>query len=1015
MSRSAWTRRLRLLSAALVAAAMGEAGMSLPAAAQAQPGAVNGAAPAGVVASAGPGYALVRWQPLPAASPARPVSYTVTASGAPPVTVPAAADRAQVTGLHAGHSYRFRVRANFAAGPGPTSAAANQGQAVVPAVGGQHLQAQDPRYTAMTEYHMLASSSPLPAAGSGVADAALSVAAAPGTPSGTSALAAAPSAGAQPRPEWMVQLPFEEPSPGAGITGVSGQPWTESTFASLASGGVTGVELNMSWDLVEPSEGQFAFGILGSYLQEAAAAHIKLVPIFWESVWPGNDPAWLNVPAELTSTGATAAEPAFWSATAFDAYRSYIESTIRFASHSPGYGGSYIDYGWLDAVWGPPPAGGGIAGYAAPDVEAFQQWLALKYKTIAALNSALGTGYASFSQVPAFVPGDPHFALYQQFRMDSYPIVMGRLLASIRQVTTQPLYIYFGGDLDDAGVLGNIPDNVFALAQRYHAAVNEDSASQTALAAMFGYLSQAYRVPLLNEWTPSPGSVPQLAQWLSHYTLEGGDRLGEDYFLYEGAGNEPAYFADTFPLYLSLHKSIGQVQGQLPGYRTGIMVGYDQVTEGAQPEGIPGGDAALGDYLDQYHPAAQVFTDLAVLDGKVSLSSFSTVVDWGNDLTSAGVSPGLAQQLQRFQQDGGTILSSPVLGSEAGAGSGTVPSQFTLTPKSANVETWVSQSPGRTWATAANIGSTDYSGQVSASPGTPAAGFSRCLSLAPGGLDELHSPQWLPPAPGMCASPLTLSVPPGQQTSLALTFQLATSAGAGPGSTATWTAAAPAGLTLSPSSGSVTAGRDGTADAAVTVSAASSLPAGYYQVMINGTAQNGAALPPAELLVAVAPAGSAPPVSVILGTQDTDNGLSLVQGVGDGNTTAGTFGGMSGVQTAPGAGDPNARYLYFQVAPYIAQDGTFQATFTVTYYDSAPSTWLVQYDSVSDGAYENASPAITLTGSDTWKTATITVDDAYFNEGENGGADFRLAAIAAGPGQTDNLIVHEVSVVLVPN
>lgn len=553
----------------------------------------------------------------------------------------------------------------------------------------------------------------------------------------------------------MVQLPFEEPTSGSTITGTSGTPWTSTTFQYLASLGLTGVELNMSWDLVEPEQNQFDLSLLRAYAQDAAQAGMVLIPIFWESVWPGNNPSWLDAPPELTSTGATAAEPAFWSATAYNAYAAYVTTVVRDLSGLPGYGGAYIDYGWLDAMWGPPPAGGGIAGYAQVDIEAWQNWLAARYHTIGQLNRVLGSSYSSFSAVPAFTPGQADFYLYEQFRIASYPILMSHLLAQVRHVTSKPLFIYFGGDMDDAAVLGNMPDQLFSLAKEFGAYVTLDDADHTPLADLFGYLSQAYGVPLLNEWTPGPGTPTEVAWWLGHYTLEGTYRLGEDYFIYEGSGHEPSFFDGTFSLYLSLHSSVAQVSGSLPTSSVGIMVGYDQVSQGLQTEGIPAGETPLAEYLDTVRPGAEVFTDQAVLDGAVRLSSFKEIVDWSDDLTTTGLSPALVQALARYQAQGGKIVEAPIQNGAPTPPSGSVPSAFDVSPASAQIETWSAVGTNGTWVTVANGedelpgvtlgGSTPYQGTVTV---LPPAGVGRStplsVNLAAAGLLEEKLPSGQP-------------------------------------------------------------------------------------------------------------------------------------------------------------------------------------------------------------------------------------------------------------------------------
>jgi len=456
-----------------------------------------------------------------------------------------------------------------------------------------------------------------------------------------------PAVAPQHTPHWMVQILFDKGT----------DPWTLSTFQKFAQEGITDVEINMDWDAVEPSPGVFNWSTLKTYLLYCQKTHLKLVPIFWEYGYAGNPPTWLPGGNEVTSTGALAPEPAFWSQRNIQDYAAYIGHTLSMMNQNPGFGGAYIDYGWLDAGYGPQSSG--IAGYAPQDVSEFHVWLGDRYHTITALNDQLGTDYASFSAVPAFIPGQAHFPLYEQFRTWSYGTLLGKVLKTAREATNQPLYIYYGGGMSDVGSLGNLPDVVFQLAKRYHAVVNMDTASHTAFDALFGSLSEAYGVPLLNEWTPVPGNLQELAQWLGQYPLEGQNRDGEDYYLYGGTGYQPTFEPATYPSYLSWHATLAKVKGQLPSYPVGIMVGYDQVLTNDLGAGITGGVGQLGSYIRTYRPAANVFTDLSVLDGAVSLNQFHTIIDWNGDLVSPNLNPQLKHDLDVFEQHGGTIIPGP--------------------------------------------------------------------------------------------------------------------------------------------------------------------------------------------------------------------------------------------------------------------------------------------------------------------------------------------------------------------
>ena len=459
-------------------------------------------------------------------------------------------------------------------------------------------------------------------------------------------------------PQWLVQILFDKGTEPQVVAGTA-QPWTLSTFQKFASEGITGVEINMDWAAVESSPGQFNWTTLQTYLQYCHETHLKLIPIFWEFGAPGNPPTWLQGGSEITSTGASAAEPAFWSQRAFDAYSTYVTQALTVMGKSPAFGGAYISYGWLDAGYGPTSSG--MAGYAPQDIAMFRQWLAQRYGSITAFNQAAGTAYTSFATVPAFVPGQSHFSIFQQFRIWSYKTLLGRVLGLARKATPAPLYIYYGGGMSVVGQFGNLPDDVFQLAQEYHAAVTMDTAVHTGFDALFGFLSQSYKVPVLNEWTPAPGSSGQrqLAQWLGQYPLEGSYGAGEDYYKYQGTGQQQSYFADTYPNYLAWHSVLDQIRGGQPSYKMGIMLGYDQVLHNNSGTGISGGLSSLSSYLRASRAAANVFSDLSVLNGAVSLSQFHTIIDWNNDLQAPNLNPRLLADLKAFQASGGTIIPGP--------------------------------------------------------------------------------------------------------------------------------------------------------------------------------------------------------------------------------------------------------------------------------------------------------------------------------------------------------------------
>jgi hypothetical protein len=493
-------------------------------------------------------------------------------------------------------------------------------------------------------------------------------------------------------------------------------PWGLTTFRQLASEGITGVEINMNWLAVEPEPGRFNFRTLNTYLHDCQETGLQLVPIFWEYGYSGNPPPWLPGGPEILSDGQRGQEPAFWSKRAFHDYMTYIQKTIKDMSQSPAYGGSYIDYGWLDAGYGP----NGWAGYAPQDILEFHRWLARQYGTIDTFDKATRTTYKTFADVPAFSPGQPLFFVHEQFRLWSYQTLLGRLLADVRQVTKKPLYIYYGGGIANDSQLGNVPDNVFAVAKQYHAAVNMDTDSHTSFAALFGFLSQAYHVPLLTEWTPVPGSPEQLAQWLGQYPLEGRFRDGADYYLYGGPGDQPSYEPATYPLYVRWHKALSEVQGSLPQYDIGIMLGYDQEYYLNNATGLPGDLSTLGYYLRVLRPAANVFSDLSVLDGAVNLSHFKVIVDWNSDLKASMLNPRLARMLHAFVARGGKVIPGPSLANPNPSAPMSVaqeefprlPAEFVLSPASAEIDTFASVASDKAFIVLSNTGNLAYHGRL---------------------------------------------------------------------------------------------------------------------------------------------------------------------------------------------------------------------------------------------------------------------------------------------------------------
>ncbi|MFG1810886.1 Ig-like domain-containing protein [Streptomyces sp. NPDC049040] len=173
-----------------------------------------------------------------------------------------------------------------------------------------------------------------------------------------------------------------------------------------------------------------------------------------------------------------------------------------------------------------------------------------------------------------------------------------------------------------------------------------------------------------------------------------------------------------------------------------------------------------------------------------------------------------------------------------------------------------------------------------------------------------------------------------------------------------------------------------------TASATVADPGGMVSDASAGVAFDASDLPPGTAVV-----GS------VVGATDHAYGMGEDErpsGGFDGPTTASVVGGLSARTSTQGN-------IYFDIDDSIAHAGYYTATFTVSYYDQGNGSFSVQYDNGSSDPYKSAS-GIPLTGTGTWKTATVTVTDAYFGGQQHSAADFRLRN---GGGQ---VTVHSVAV-----
>ncbi len=423
------------------------------------------------------------------------------------------------------------------------------------------------------------------------------------------------------------------------------QPWSEATFAALAAKGIHRAEINMEWAAVEPAQGKFDFTLLDGDLANAAKAGVKVIPIFWYSVWGGNPASWITQ-YDVGSNGQPSQVPVWWSATNRQAYFTYIKDTVAHIKNSPGFGGAFLDYGWLDYMSGPAPGGSGVNGYAPQDVARFHQWLPTQYKSLAAFNAQYGTSYTAWDQVPAATPGQSLFPVYQQFRAWSVQETYSRMSAIYRQETQAPLYFYWGGGFGGFGLAFNVPDTFFQVAKQYHGTVVLDDADHTGLPLLFTSLARAYGVPLLEEWTPRPSGLhAEIAEFMGHYGFELPENAGMDFFLYDG-GQE---YQVGFPVYTAAIPLLSQMRGSYPQMPVAVYLSYQSIF--SNPGSLQGTQSELADMWRRDPMGFTLVTSAEIAAGVVHLSQFRAVLP----LTGA-----TDPAIQAYVHAGGHLVSNPL-------------------------------------------------------------------------------------------------------------------------------------------------------------------------------------------------------------------------------------------------------------------------------------------------------------------------------------------------------------------
>lgn len=131
---------------------------------------------------------------------------------------------------------------------------------------------------------------------------------------------------------------------------------------------------------------------------------------------------------------------------------------------------------------------------------------------------------------------------------------------------------------------------------------------------------------------------------------------------------------------------------------------------------------------------------------------------------------------------------------------------------------------------------------------------------------------------------------------------------------------------------------------------------------------------------------------VDLGEQDVADGLQHVQN-NDGRTIGATAAGHACRRNFDPSGRTPDNFFYFAVDNVFAYAGTSnQFQIKVTYLDVSDGTLKFEYDAQGEGLPNIYHPggSAPFTGTGQWRTHTFNVDDAYFGDRQNVGADFRL-------------------------
>jgi hypothetical protein len=462
----------------------------------------------------------------------------------------------------------------------------------------------------------------------------------------------------------MVQLQFYSDDP-------NGAPWTQSTFDEIANTGYNAVELILPWTSargIETSPGVYDFSLLDTYMGYAENDSLAVVVVFWYwgftfgvTNWI---PSWITS-RELYSNGAVAPYPPWWDATARTDYFAMINATVTHLNPFGNFQGVYPQFGLLDFPWGPilsGEAGAVVTGYSPATVRAYDTFVSTQYASLADYNAIYNTSYTSWFQIPAPAPGATGaWNDFGNFRIFSVEQTFGALSQYVRARTNRTLFYYFGGSIGSAVIGVDLPDVYFALAAQYGGIVNVDDADYVQYTDLFASLAERYRVPFIQEWTPTVSGLDQgFNETVANMYIGRPWDVGSDFFTLNPA---QSVFTWAFGYFGGLRRTIEAADSsRWSTSPIAVLVsyysGFYNFTNNTLATSVLQDEEEIAISLAYSYRPFEVVTDLELLNGVVNLTRFSSVLDLADSYGDTVHAPYIQGDLTWFVNHGGNLVSS---------------------------------------------------------------------------------------------------------------------------------------------------------------------------------------------------------------------------------------------------------------------------------------------------------------------------------------------------------------------